>query len=385
MTWYAGWHGQYLPVSNVSWTKYDVVTYAFATTTPDVTQLSLAASDEELLPQFVQYAHQNNVKAMLTVGGWSGSQYFSTAVATDTNRTQFAQTVLSLVSQYNLDGIDFDWEYPGRQGMGCNTISGSDSANFLSFLQTLRAEPAAKNLTLSAAVGLTPFASSSGSPMTDVSAFASVLDFVEVMNYDVWGMWSAGGVGPNAPLNDTCAPAADQQGSAVSAVKAWTAAGFPADQIVLGVASYGHSFLVEEAQALVSPGSDALAAYPAYNTTYQPQGDSWDVYSPGGPGQCGGTSAGGYDGIWDFWGLVQGGYLTNNGSVASGIGYRYDSCSQTPYVYDPSTQVMVSFDNAESFAAKGQYIKNEGLKGFAMWEAAGDYNDILLDAINGAM
>lgn len=31
--------------------------------------------------------------------------------------------------------------------------------------------------------------------------------------------------------------------------------------------------------------------------------------------------------------------------------------------------------------AKGAYITSTGLKGFAMWEAAGDYNDILLDAI----
>ncbi|KAH0828077.1 hypothetical protein J3R83DRAFT_3733 [Lanmaoa asiatica] len=69
------------------------------------------------------------------------------------------------------------------------------------------------------------------------------------MNYDVWGSWSSA-VGPNSPLNDTCASPADQVGSAVSAVKAWTAAGVPVDQIVLGVASYGHSFSVPPYDAL---------------------------------------------------------------------------------------------------------------------------------------
>lgn len=49
-----------------------------------------------------------------------------------------------------------------------------------------------------------------------------------IMNYDIWGSWSST-VGPNAPLNDSCAPT--QDGSAVSAVKAWTSAGFPADQV----------------------------------------------------------------------------------------------------------------------------------------------------------
>jgi chitinase len=42
---------------------------------------------------------------------------------------------------------------------------------------------------------------------------------------------------------------------------------------------------------------------------------------------------------------------------------------------------MISFDNVESFAAKGNYIKNEKLRGFAMWEAASDYNGMLLDSI----
>jgi len=46
---------------------------------------------------------------------------------------------------------------------------------------------------------------------------------------------------------------------------------------------------------------------------------------------------------------------------------------------------MVSYDNAESFAAKGTYIKNTGLMGYAMWEAGGDYNNILIDAIGSAV
>jgi chitinase len=46
---------------------------------------------------------------------------------------------------------------------------------------------------------------------------------------------------------------------------------------------------------------------------------------------------------------------------------------------------MVSYDNVQSFAAKGTYIKNTGLLGFATWEAGGDYKDMLLDSIRGAL
>ena len=52
-----------------------------------------------------------------------------------------------------------------------------------------------------------------------------------------------------------------------------------------------------------------------------------------------------------------------------------------PYVYNKTSEVMVAFDNAQSFAAKGKYIRETGLRGFAMWEAGGDYHDTLLDSI----
>jgi chitinase len=46
---------------------------------------------------------------MLSIGGWTGSQYFSTAVATAENRTTFVRAVLDLVKTFDLDGIDFEY------------------------------------------------------------------------------------------------------------------------------------------------------------------------------------------------------------------------------------------------------------------------------------
>jgi len=379
--WYAGWHAEDFPLTNVSWSKYTQLTYAFAETTSDVTVVSLADSDEELIPQFVAAAHKNGVKASLSIGGWTGSRWFSSNVGSDENRTAFVQTVTNLARKYKLDGIDFDWEYPASQGIGCNVVGTNDTANFLAFLQELRQDSLGANLTLSAATAITPFMDSSGNPSTDVSEFSKVLDFIEVMVYDVWGSWSSG-VGPNAPLNDSCAPSVDQQGSAVSAVKAWSDAGMPNNQIVLGVASYGHSFSVKKTAALQSGSSSSnLASYPAFDANNQPTGDAWDD-GAGEADVCGVVQ--GPAGVFDFWGLIAGGFLNADGSVASGIDYRFDSCSQTPYVYNSTSQVMVSYDNVQSFAAKGSFIASDGLRGFAMWEAGGDSNDILLDSILAA-
>jgi len=196
------------------------------------------------------------------------------------------------------------------------------------------------------------------------------------MNYDVWGSWSAT-TGPNAPLDDACAPAAAQQGSATGAVKAWSAAKFPEDQILLGVASYGHSWSVAPTAAV--DGSGNVVFYAPFDKASQPAGDSWDA-APG-TDQCGAATPQG--GIWDFWGLIQGGFLTTSGDPAPGIVGGFDNCSQTPVVYNAQTQVFVAYDDAESFAAKGKFINDQGLGGFAMWQAGGDYKDILLDSIRG--
>ena len=173
------------------------------------------------------------------------------------------------------DNFIFSWEYPGNQGIGCNIVSANDTTNFLSFLQELRQDPVGKDMILTAATSSLPWHGPDGTPLTDVSGFAKVLDYIAIMNYDIWGSWSAA-VGPNAPLNDTCADAANQQGSAVSAVRAWHAAGIPLNQIVLGVASYGHSFAVNKTSAFVNGSTTELAAYPGFNATAFPTGDSWD-------------------------------------------------------------------------------------------------------------
>ncbi|KAL4078209.1 glycoside hydrolase superfamily [Scleroderma yunnanense] len=371
--WYAGWHASNgFPVSAISWGKYNTLVYSFAETTPSVDSITLQGSDPDVLPDFVSQAKQHKVAALVGIGGWSGSAYFSSDLGSQENRTKFANTLTNFVQQYNLDGLNFDWEYPGVQGAGNNVVSPQDTSNFLTFLQEFRNTPTGQKLILAASVPILPFRDAQGNPSKDVSGFAKVLNYISIMNFDIFGSWSSA-VGPNAPLADSCAPAKYQQGSAQGAVNAWTAAGIPANQIVLGVPSYGHSYRVKPSDAFANdPSSEQglssegqLAAYPPFDANDQPQGDSW----------------GGSSGTFEFWGLVQGGFLDTQGNPAQGIYSRFDTCSQTPYLYNKTSEVMVSYDNPDSFTAKGAFIKQAGLRGFSMWEAGGDYKDLLLDAI----
>ena len=196
-------------------------------------------------------------------------------------------------------------------------------------------------MTVSTATSIVPFASPDGTPTTDVSPFSEVLDYVTLMNYDVWGTWSPA-VGPNAPLDDTCAPPQYQQGSATSAIAAWTRAGFPANKLVLGVGSYGHSYFVSQENAFAGatpsapqpPGTTPLAAYPPFDASQQPLGDSWDADAPAGTDVCGNPTPGGPSGIFNFRGLIEKGLLAADGTPAAGMGFRFDNCSQTVSVGD---------------------------------------------------
>ena len=101
---------------------------------------------------------------------------------------------MKAVEQYELHGVEFEyarfrdfwecllifdhsWEYPGKQGIGCNIVSTNDSVNFLSFLQTFRSM-SGPNLIISAAVPVTPFMGPDNEPLTNVSGFGQVLDYI---------------------------------------------------------------------------------------------------------------------------------------------------------------------------------------------------------------
>lgn len=135
---------------------------------------------------------------------------------------------------------------------------------------------------MTAAVFTSPFLNANGNPSKDVSGFA-LLDWVILMNYDVWGPWSPtvclsgmiqdvylrqSQVGPVSPLSDACAPAGTARGSATSAVASWVAAGMPKYKIVLGVASYGRAWSVKKSDAYSS--GNTIASNPKFDKMHPP-------------------------------------------------------------------------------------------------------------------
>ncbi|KAG6836736.1 hypothetical protein H0H93_004142 [Arthromyces matolae] len=366
--------------------------------------------NNQTLPLLVSLAHENGVKALVSIGGYTGSRYFSYLVA-PANRTAFVNTCSDFLVNNQLDGLDFDWEFPNAQEE-CNVFSADDTQNFFDFIHELRAKVGQDPL-ITLAVNLHPYYDSNGQPLTDVSPLVDDVSHIAIMAYDIFGPW-VNTVGPNAPLDDSCAPAANRQGSALGAVQAWTKANFPANKastrplsctniqlrlkIVLGVPAYGHSFGVTPDLAVVD---NEITSFPTWSKI--PQGPEDDPSSLGKLDACG-QPINSFGGQFYFAELISQGFLDSTGSPASGIDYRMDNCSQTvsnqaanpypsyansyipqPFVYNSTSQVMVAFDDATSFASKGRFIEQQGLKGFAIWDSSGDYQDILLDSISEAL
>ena len=58
----------------------------------------------------ITYSSQN-VKAIISLGGWGGSQHFSSLFSTSANRKYFAHVLYKFVYKHGLDGIEFECVY----------------------------------------------------------------------------------------------------------------------------------------------------------------------------------------------------------------------------------------------------------------------------------
>jgi chitinase len=58
----------------------------------------------------IYLAHQAGAEVYPSIGGWSLSDPFPTMAANEEYRANFVSQCISLIKNYNFDGIDIDWE-----------------------------------------------------------------------------------------------------------------------------------------------------------------------------------------------------------------------------------------------------------------------------------
>ncbi|WP_255545304.1 glycosyl hydrolase family 18 protein [Micromonospora parastrephiae] len=99
-------------VNTIQYNKLTHINYAFVL--PNNDGSLRAVENPSKLSSLVSQAHANNVRVSIAVGGWNdgNDSAFEALAANSGSRTNFVNNLVNFVNQYNLDGVDMDWEYP---------------------------------------------------------------------------------------------------------------------------------------------------------------------------------------------------------------------------------------------------------------------------------
>ena len=194
--------------------------YAFAHINKDFETLEI--KKESRLKLMVALKKQNpSLKVLLSVGGWEAGN-FSEMAADEKHRKNFCKNCLTAVTQYGLDGIDIDWEYPTSTAAGISASPG-DTKNFTLLMRDLR-EALGKDRLLT-------MASASNAKYVDFKEAVQYMNFVNLMTYDM---------GDPPKHNAALYRSSMASESCDESVQKHLSAGVPLEKIVLGIPFYGH-------------------------------------------------------------------------------------------------------------------------------------------------
>jgi chitinase len=287
-------------------------------------------------------ARNPRLKVLVSVGGWTWSGNFSDMALTRASRKRFIDSAVAFLNQYQLDGLDIDWEFPGQKGLN-NTNRPEDRENSTALLAELRlaldgAGRAAKKRYL---LTMATEASDEWLEHTEMDKAQASLDFVNLMAYDQFGADEDAITGHHAPLFIN--PANPKKNSAATSIQHYIAAGVPARKLVLGVPFYGK----------------AWGAVPA---------TEHGLYQPGRPTHLKlDTSFGA---------------ISRDLENKNGFARQWDDVSKAAYLYNPDRKIFITYEDVRSVSEKARFVVAEGLAGIMFWEYSEDPENRLLDAIN---
>ena len=300
-----------------------------------------------LLAVNVLRAKNTHLFVLLSVGGWSGSTYFSDVAATPSARRQFSTSCLGIVERYDLDGLDIDWEYPVTGGKRTDHKRTNDKKNLVLLLRQMRSDLDAsehgRHLLLTVA--------STGyrNHLNDLSLkeMSDILDWFNLMGYDFNEMQSKRTSHHSGLFAWSAASKLDvdaiKYANSDAAVQWYLDQGVPADKIVLGVPFYGQIW------ANVPDENDGL---------YQP-----------------------YRGRLGEEGTLS--YREIERNYLPSYTRHWDDQVKVPWLYKKETKNMISYEDAESIAVKARYVIQKNLGGMMFWDLGqDDSRSTLLDAIH---
>lgn len=333
-----GFRGE-LDEKTIDGTKLTHINYAFVDVKDSLAWLTNIETDTVNFRR-LNYLKKDNrdLKILISIGGWSWSENFSDAVLTPSSREKFARSGAKIVADYDLDGIDIDWEYPGLKGED-NVFRAEDKENFTLMFEAIRKELDALAVTTGKKYQVTTALPCFDRlfEVTNMGEAAKYLDFINVMAYDYYVAGDTVGHHSNLYPSENY----EKENSVERAYNQYTKFGAPAEKLVLGVPFYGRSWIMksDDNKGILRPQQQVLRG-------------------------------GGFTFIKDS-------LLTNPDFV------RYwDEKAQAPYLFNATNNQLVVYDDEQSVKLKCEYVMEKNMAGIMFWQYASDPKEYLLDVVN---
>ncbi|WP_184691953.1 glycoside hydrolase family 18 protein [Saccharothrix tamanrassetensis] len=288
------------------------------------------------------------LRVYISLGGWTGSKYFSNAALTPQSRAAHVKSCIDLWLKGDLpgapagaakgvfDGIDLDWEWPATEGNAGNVVRPEDKQNFTELLREYRKQLFKQGLKDRKRYDLTAFLPANREAMDrgyELDAVYRLLTFATVQGYDYHGTWEKTTNQQSAirvPEGDPTTP----KDSGEIVVDAHIQRGAPRHKITLGVPYYGRGWtgVTNQNNGLFQQSTGPAPA------TYEP----------------------GYDDYRNLKTLLAGGKYKLYRDGKAGHAWLFDGT--TFWTYDDPTELK----------RKGEFIRDRKLGGAMIWSLDGD-------------
>jgi chitinase len=372
-------------ISSDPWSDFQAPTWSGADSVDGVAD-DPANPDQHLFGNFNQLrklkAANPNLRVEISIGGWTGSTYFSDVAATPASRQAFVQSCLDLFIRGNLptggwpdqaggtgaaaglfDGINIDWEFPGKDpGNGAHT-SPNDRANATLLLREFRKQldelgsVAGEHYLLTNDI---PGGNVNSSGSWELRQVAQVVDWIDLMAFDYHGGWE-GWTDFNSPLlRDPSAPpvgggAIEWTWSTTGSVLYFLLNGVPPSKLSLGIPFYGKEYVGV-------PSADH------------------GLYQPHGPQPA--NDAPSYHDLVDT-GLADASLapigpttVSPAGAGINGFTRYFSGRAGAPWLYNPALNggTFISYVDPQAVALRMAAVRALGLRGAWGWEISNDSN-----------
>lgn len=293
------------------------------------------ATNDQIKENIKQLKASNpNTRMVLAVGGY-GADGFSDA-ALDGNRYLFTESIINLVKELDLDGVDIDWEYPAFDAWNTQKARPEDTKNFTSLMKELREKlyrlpHKNQNYLLTFASGTQDWYFQN----VEVKKVEKYVDYINVMTYDLTGKWSDT-TGFNSNLY------VDSQGKSKHSIDGIISMYLDHDidskKLLLGVPAYSYG----------------------WKNVKDSKGSKNGLFAPGTPIDI--------DKVNLHYKQIEKAYLNKNGFKR-----YFDDQAKAAYLYDGKT--FISYEDKEALKEKVAYIQSKNLGGAMVWQYAQDAED----------